>query len=78
MSKVLSAYEDWEKVRLAEKRHYRCLYCMIFFVFFWISLWSRLLPRSLRPFASMTRGGESVWQETSRAAQTVVGFAFMG
>jgi hypothetical protein len=78
MSKSLSTCDDWEKYRLAEKRQYRCVYCMIFFVFFWISLWSRLLPRSLRPFASMSRKGESVWQETSRAAQTVVGFAFMG
>lgn len=77
MNKTMSNYEDWAKVRLTEKRQYRFIYGVFFFFFFWISLWSRLLPRSLRPLASSTDDGESVWREASRAAQTAAGFAFM-
>ncbi len=78
MSKSLTNCEDLQRDRVAEKRQYQCLYCIFFFVFFWVALCSRLLPRSIRPLASTARGGESVWQEASRATQTAVGFAFMG
>ena len=78
MIKSLSNDEDWSKVRMAEKRDCRWVYCLIVFVFFWVSLWSRLLPRSLRPLASNVGGKESIWQEANRAAQTAVATAFMG
>ncbi len=80
MIKSLSNDEDWNevrKVRMAEKRDCRWVYCLIVFVFFWVSFWSRLLPRSLRPLASSSGSKESVWQEANRAAQTAVATAFM-
>ena len=80
MIKSLSNDDDWNevrKVRMAEKRDCRWVYCLIVFFFFWVSLWSRLLPRSLRPLASSAGSKESVWQEASRAAQTAVATAFM-
>ena len=78
MEKALSVFEECDRARVAEKQQYRRVYCVIFFVFFWVSFWSRLLPSSLRPFASTSRGGESIWQEARRATHTVMGFAFMG
>ena len=80
MIKSLSNDEEWNevrKVRMAEKRDCRWIYGLIVFFFFWVSLWSRLLPRSLRPLASSVGSKESVWQEASRAAQTAVATAFM-
>lgn len=81
MIKSLGNEEDWNevrKVRMAEKRDCRWVYCLIVFVFFWVSLWSRLLPPSLRPLATSAASKESIWQEANRAAQTAVATAFMG
>ena len=78
MIKTLSTYHDCEKERPSAKQQYRRVYCVVFFMFFWIAAWSRLLPRSLRPLAMTIGGGESIWQEASRAAHTAVGFAFKG
>ncbi|MEE4276925.1 MAG: hypothetical protein V2I82_00485 [Halieaceae bacterium] len=64
------------QVRRSDRRDYRLLHALAVGCFFVVSLATRLLPRSLRPFACAASGPESCLAEARRMADAVIPYAF--
>lgn len=62
--------------RKTDKREYRWLMALTVACFFFVSMVTRLLPRSLRPFARASGERESCLGEARRMAQAVIPYAF--
>ena len=74
--KTINTSDSYQKSKRLEKQEY-LIFSLIFALFLCISAISRVLPRSIRPFASVANRGESIWQEARWAVHTVMGYAFM-
>ncbi len=77
MKTMTTTYENCEREGLPEQQQGKRIFFLFFFIFLWVAVFSRLLPRSLRPLAAITGCRGSILHEASCAANTVVGFAFM-
>ncbi|WP_439107002.1 hypothetical protein [Congregibacter sp.] len=64
------------QVRQTDRRSYRLLLAMAVSCFFVVSVFTRLLPRGLRPFAASARKSESCFEEARRVALAVIPYAF--
>ena len=60
-----------------ESREFRVLLAFAMVLFFCIAALSRVLPRAWRPLASRHGPAESVFEEATRTAYTVIPYAFM-
>jgi len=65
-----------QQVRRTDRRDYRWLLAMAVACFFVVSVVTRLLPRSLRPFARSGAENESCLAEARRMANAVIPYAF--
>ncbi len=65
-----------QQARRIDRREYRWLMALAVSCFFVVSVVTRLLPRSLRPFASSAAGSESCLAEARRMANAVIPYAF--
>lgn len=59
-----------------DKWEFRFLMGLAVTSFFFVSLLTRLLPRSLRPFAAPSGRRESCFEEARRVAYAVIPYAF--
>lgn len=67
---------DCVQTRRDDRRVYRWLMALTVACFLIVSIVTRLLPRSLRPFAATGDECESVFCEARRMAQTAIPYAF--
>ncbi|WOJ93495.1 hypothetical protein R0135_17205 [Congregibacter variabilis] len=65
-----------QQVRRTDRRSYQILLAMAVSCFFVVSVFTRLLPRALRPFAASARKRESCFEEARRVALAVIPYAF--
>ncbi len=61
----------------AERRQYRLVFGVAFFVFFAFTVLARLLPRRLRPWAPAGGGPMSLIAEARAVTNRVLPFAFL-
>ncbi|MFK7830901.1 MAG: hypothetical protein AB8B57_14075 [Congregibacter sp.] len=70
------AHAAHTQVRQTDKLEYRLLMALTVPWFLVVSVATRWLPSSLRPFASSGHEGESCWEEARRMAQAIIPYAF--
>ena len=76
MNSVSTTEAHYKKRRFANQ-DFTLVYFLLGAFFLFITVCGRILPRSLRPFASMTNRSDTVWQEARKAVHVVMGYAFM-